>query len=102
MPASTVRIVESTWLTTAVPFLERESLSGRFGGAGAGGSTTHPPPAAVPRGGQPAGQLASMFFSAVSSDSWPEIQAVMSFQNVPEPTADGIASDPSKANPVES
>ena len=41
-----------------------------------------------------------MFFSAVSRSSWPLIQAVMSFQNVPAPTSPGIWSEPSNRNAV--
>ncbi len=49
-----------------------------------------------------AGQLASMLSSASCSDVWPAIQAVISVQKVPEPTAPGIWSEPSKTNAVES
>lgn len=51
---------------------------------------------------QLAGQLLSMFFSAVSRSSWPLIHAVMSFQKVPAPTAPGIWSDPSNRKIEES
>jgi hypothetical protein len=42
------------------------------------------------------GQLAAMLLRVVSMSCWPLMSLTLSVQNVPEPTAAGIASEPSK------